>query len=169
MGYLDAYGVADARRGKVIRYLVLGTVLAVLAGITLYFLFRDYSEERQLARFFELLGSGDYKGAYALWGCTDNTPCRDYRFEKFMEDWGPQGLYRQAPQAEVVKTRSCETGLIRVYRIPGAEESISLGVDRRSELLSFAPGLRDVPEGFRWKVADLMWRISRNCDPLVAP
>lgn len=169
MGYLDAYGVADARRAKVIRRLVFAALLVVVAGTAAWFLFRDYSEERQFGRFFELLDRGDYKAAHALWGCTDASPCRDYRFEKFMEDWGPQGLYRQRAQAQIVKTRSCQSGLIRVYRFPGVTEPVSLGVDRTSDVVSFAPGLRDVPEGFRWKLTDLMWRITRNCDPLVAP
>jgi hypothetical protein len=169
MGYLDAYGVADERRSKVIRYTVGGVLLAAVIGTALYFTFRDYTEERQLARFFDLLRAGDYKAAHALWGCTDAKPCRDYRFEKFMEDWGPQGVYRQATQAQTLKARSCQSGIIRVYRIPGSPDPVSLGVDRKSEVVGYAPMLRDVPEGFRWKLAQFMWNITRNCDPLVAP
>src|SRR5262245_38740268 len=90
-GYLDNYGVVDAQREKKVRILVASLLTVVIGGSILYFGFRDYAPEHKLKQFMEAVQSKDYKSAYTLWGCTMEAQCRDYSFDKFMEDWGPSG------------------------------------------------------------------------------
>ena len=68
------------------------------------------SEEGQVKQFLALLKAGDYKGAYALWGCTDTQPCRDYPMKAFMEDWGPQTV--PPDNFRVLDGDSCGSGVI---------------------------------------------------------
>ena len=102
-------------------------------------------EERQAKRFFDLLEAKDYKGAYALWGCTDAKPCRDYAMPEFMKDWGPsQGPFRGV---DVLDAESCGSGVIvEVEAGPGGDKK--LWVERETHLLGFPPFER-CPQGNR--------------------
>src|SRR5947209_19515441 len=88
-GYLEQYGVGDERRAKIIKLAVVAVLVVLMLGGLVYLFFHNYAEEREARRFFELLRSHDYKGAYSLWGCTDAKPCREYPMPEFMKDWGP--------------------------------------------------------------------------------
>jgi len=83
---LDQYGAGDARREKIVKTLAISFLALVAAGGALFFIFHNYREEHQVKEFFNHLAAHDYKAAYALFGCTDTKPCRDYGSEKFMED-----------------------------------------------------------------------------------
>ena len=167
--YLEDYGEAQARRSRKLRWMIVTPLALVVLGVTLYFLFRDYSEHRRSAQFLDLLQKKDYKAAYALWGCTDEKPCAQYPYERFMEDWGPAGPLKNPEQAKIEDHIGCRGGVISFVRTPG-QEDIQLWVDRRSGEIGFAPwNLKKVPPGFRTQLAALMWSITRNCDPLVGP
>jgi hypothetical protein len=149
---------------------LLITAAAVLvAGTILYFVFRDYRVERQVTAFLDRLRAKDYQGAYALWGCTDRVPCPQYPLEEFMKDWGPQGIYAASDRAQVVGKKSCEGGVIKFVRVPD-QPQVLLWVDRQTETLSFAPWkLKSIPPGFRGRLQELMWDVTRNCKPLIEP
>ncbi len=135
--YLDNYGTADARREHILKVAAaIGLIVLIVAG-ALYFLFRDYREERQVKVLLEYLSNGDYKAAYALWGCTEDSPCRDYSFEKFIEDWGPDG-YGNVAAADITDKSSCEAGIIQTIRFQEGDE-VLLWVDREDRKISFAP------------------------------
>jgi hypothetical protein len=136
MGYLDAYGAGEERRAKIIKTLVLiAVVIAILGGIA-WWRFRNWAEDKRAEEFFAMLRSGDYKGAHALWGCTDERPCRDYSFDRFMEDWGPKSQHN--PNAmQVTDTKSCSSGVIKVLKYPGDE--VHLWIDRRTKTIGFSP------------------------------
>src|ERR1039458_6902083 len=92
VGYLDQYGAGEERREKIIKIVkraALSLVVLVAIGGSLFFVFHNFREERQVKQFLILLEGRDYKGAYALFGCTDAKPCRYYPFAKFMEASGP--------------------------------------------------------------------------------
>src|SRR5881628_1659020 len=89
-GYLAHYGAGEEQRERLVRRLVLSIVIIAIAGGAVYFFLKNFRQEQQARKFFELLQKHDDKAAYALWGCTDDKPCRDYPFKTFMEDWGPQ-------------------------------------------------------------------------------
>jgi hypothetical protein len=135
-GYLDAYGAGDERREKTIKTVVLTLVLAVIAGGILFYVFHNYRQERQAKRFFEFLGAGQYREAYALWGCTEAKPCRDYPLAEFMRDWGPQN--RGAVRGwSITRSRSCGSGVI--LTVQGGNNQEKLWVQRDDLTIGFSP------------------------------
>ncbi len=137
-GYLDQYGAGEERREKIIKWLVAGALAAAIAGGVLYFLFKNYRQERQVRRFFELMAQQDYKAAYALWGCTDEQPCRDYQFPEFMKDWGPQSERADAKSYHITKSRSCGSGVI-ITVDSGKNQQEKLWVQRGDLTIGFSP------------------------------
>ena len=134
--FLEQYGAGDERRARIVKRLVVAvTGLLVITGI-LYYSFHTYLQERQVKRFFDLLAVHDYKQAYALWGCTDASPCRDYPMRSFLEDWGPQAL--SVTHFEVLDGESCGSGVI-VDTDAGAAGDKKLWVERRDLIIGFPP------------------------------
>jgi hypothetical protein len=137
-GYLDSYGVSEARRERYVWRWILGCVAAILLALGGYWFWHDFHEKRQVSRFLDLLEEKKYEEAYRLWGCDPAKPCRDYSLEKFLEDWGPKSPYSNVAQAHVRRTRSCSEGVIQILEFaPGNE--VPLYVDRASLNLSFSP------------------------------
>src|ERR1043165_7260258 len=97
-GYLDEYGAGDERREKRNKLiLIVGACAIVLLFLWSFFfvwdkteilrfqslarlaqIARNHQQEGRVKDFLELLRRQDYKGAYALWNCTDQHPCKDY-------------------------------------------------------------------------------------------
>jgi hypothetical protein len=135
-GYLDNYGEGDEKRAKTIKRIVVSVVaLAAIAGVLLA-VFHNFSEKRQVKRFLALLDARDYKSAYALWGCTDAHPCRDYSMASFMQDWGPQAV--PPGNYEVLDGESCGSGVI-VDADMGAGGDKKLWVEGKDLILGFPP------------------------------
>jgi hypothetical protein len=144
-GYLENYGAGDERREKITKTVVLA-VVALLVAIGLAYVFlHNYPEERQAKRFFELLRAQDYKGAYAMWGCTDAKPCRDYAMPEFMKDWGP--VVAPVGNVDVLDAESCGSGVI-VEVDAGKAGDKKLWVERDTHILGFPPFER-CPQGNR--------------------
>ncbi len=137
-GYLDDYGTAEAKREKIIKGLLLAVVVLAVIGGVLYFLFRDVKEKERIDQFIQLLEQKDYRGAYALWGCTEQQPCPDYPFDKFMEDWGPKSDHPDIARAELGKTNSCKEGVIQTLSF-GQDDDVWLYVDRQNLAIAYAP------------------------------
>jgi len=151
-GYLDEYGAGDERREKRNRWFMIsgGVVLgALLVG---WFLFgwdkseivrephvarlvqklRNHRQEDEVRQFLDEVKSGQYEAAYRLWG-----PSKEYPFEKFMQDWGPQSQ-RSLSSFAIVKSRSCGSGVMITVDFPkGTEES--LWVQKRDRTIGFSP------------------------------
>jgi hypothetical protein len=143
-GYLDQYGAGDEQRARRIKIAVLSVVtLAVLSGL-LYFVFHNYSQERQAKKFFELLEAHDYKAAYALWGCTDAHPCSGYPMKSFMEDWGPP---MNVTTFSILDGESCGNSVI-VDVDAGSAGDKKLWVSRNNLSLGFPP-YDQCPQGNR--------------------
>ena len=144
-GYLENYGAGDERREKITKTVVIAVLAVLVASALVYVFFHNYPEERQARRFFELLRAQNYKAAYALWGCTDEKPCRDYVMTEFMKDWGPT----EAPvgNVEVLDAESCGSGVIVDVDAGKAGEK-KLWVERDSHILAFPPFER-CPQGNR--------------------
>ena len=100
-GYLEEYAVRDARRARTVRYVLLGIPLLVILSLVLYFQLRNLRQDRLAESFLDTLRARDYQAAYRIWGCTPETPCRDYSFETFLKDWGPQSAYADASRAHI--------------------------------------------------------------------
>jgi hypothetical protein len=136
--FLKDYGASDVRRERMLKRFLLFALVAVVVGLVLYFNFRNFREERQSRLFIELLGKRDYQSAYKLWGCTPEAPCRDYNYEKFLSDWGPQSPHADLSRLKKGKTQSCQSGILETLEFPG-EEPLYLLVERGTLTLSYAP------------------------------
>jgi hypothetical protein len=149
--YLANYGAGEEQREKRIQRILIGAgiVLAVAGLYLLTFktpileryiravqIIKNHREEKQTEEFLALLRKGDYKGAYRLWGCTDDKPCRDYSFKNFMDDWGPQSLRLDNPP-RITKSRSCGSGVILTVSSSKGEEM--LWVQRDELTIGFSP------------------------------
>jgi hypothetical protein len=147
--FLDGYGHADAKRERIVKRIMISVVVAAILGGAGWFFFRDFPEQQQVRRFFSLLEKQDYDGAYRLWGCDPANPCRDYTKEKFLEDWGPKGVYMRKGGLEIAQKRSCENGIIQ-YVVYGEDEEdiVHLYVQRSDLAISFAP----------WPVCNPRWQ-----------
>lgn len=134
-GYLDAYGVDDARREKTIKWIVISIVaIAVVTGIA-YLLLQHWGEKQRAKQFLELLQKQDYRAAYQMFGCSESNPCRDYSFENFLEDWGPQSA---ASQLRIGHTEECGTGVLINLNSPKQLEATLL-VETETGRISYAP------------------------------
>ena len=133
-GYLDQYGAGEERRERAVKILLLSLLGLLIVGGTLYWFFKNYRQEQQVNRFFHLLSVKDYKAAYAMWGCTDANPCRDYPISEFMKDWSARG---DTEHWKITKTRSCGSGVIVTVDAAGKEEK--LWVERGSGTIGFSP------------------------------
>jgi hypothetical protein len=137
-GYLDNYGAGEEQREKLIKRVVLIGLAVVVAAGVLYFIFKNYRQERQVKNFFALLERADYKSAYAMWGCTDANPCRDYPLSEFMKDWGPQSQHANPKSFRITKSRSCGSGVIITVDSDKNQED-KLWVQRSDLTIGFSP------------------------------
>jgi hypothetical protein len=146
-GYLDQYGAGDERRSRIIKRIIICVAAAGLLTLLLLAVFHNVRQERRVKQFFALLAARDYKSAYALWGCTDERPCRDYPMGSFMDDWGSQAI--PAAQFEVLYGESCGSGVI-VDVDAGKAGSKKLWVENSSLVIGFPPpGMERCPQGNR--------------------
>jgi hypothetical protein len=150
-GYLEAYGAGEerrVRRMRVLKIALIAGVCAAIVGAVLYTVFKNHAEERQVKTFIEELRKPDYQAAYRMWGCNEAHPCRDYSFDKFMEDWGPKSPHASVASARIGMSESCGTGVLLRLDYKSAEP-VSLWVERNAPVISYAPW----PEcpGPRWR------------------
>ncbi len=136
-GYLDNYGAGEERRERWIKITALVLVVLLIASGVAYWFLKNWRQERQARRFFEELGRQDYRAAYAMWGCTEAQPCRDYPFDQFMRDWGPASGRGNPSDFRVVKSRSCGSGVILTVETGKQQEK--LWVERKSLTMGFSP------------------------------
>jgi len=151
-GYLAHYGEGQEQREKRIRRAVI-TGLILFGVLGLYLLtfktpileryirvvqvLKNHAAEKRVEMFLELLAKRDYKAAYALWGCTDEKPCRDYPFQNFMDDWGPKGSPSGGEAFHTTRSRACGSGVILTV-ISGTREE-KLWAERDGLTLGFSP------------------------------
>ena len=135
-GYLDEYGVTDARRERLRKRIIIWGLLAVIIGTSAFFYFRNWGEERALGRFVTLLKQQKYQEAYQQWQTPDSA--KFYPPEKFAEDWGPTGVYKNAAGLQIRIVDSCNTGVVFEMAYPGADD-FGLWVERQTKIISFAP------------------------------
>ena len=152
--FLEQYSTTDQTRDKVVRWIliVIAAVAAVWAidwVLTTYgtYNLRDVREQWQAHKFFSLLAGKQYEAAYKLWGCDVSQPCRDYNYQKFMEDWGPKSPAANLSKRNVHAVRHCKTGIIQVMDF-GADDTVNLFVESRTLVVGFAP----------WPVCNPRWQ-----------
>ena len=137
-GYLEQYGAGEDRKEHLIRNAIfLALAVIVVGGLGLY-LFHTHHQIGVTNRFLTLLRAKDYQGAYGAWGCTTATPCKDYPYEKFLEDWGPKSASGANPVLRITDSEGCGAGVILSVAVsPGNQQKLYVGKDNDS--LSFSP------------------------------
>ena len=159
--YLSDYGVKDQKRETRNKRIVLAVVGLALFGGIFYYFARTWTEERTVERFVSLLKAQDFKGGYALWGCTDQTPCRDYNFGRFMEDWGPKSPYGNPSDISTTMAEPCGNAVWITIKTPKSEE-LGLAVDGETRMISFTPAAR-CPGKLRLReFPSRLWRYLRS-------
>ena len=125
-GIIDAgYGVADARREKLIKRGVLVALALALICTVGYFSLRTWSQERAVGHFLDLLKSQQYAQAYDMWDCKESKPCKFYPPEKFAEDFG-------AASAKPRRERRASLRIVSSQRAARAFSSSSAPIRRSS-------------------------------------
>ncbi|HXA67524.1 MAG TPA: hypothetical protein VNV82_20365 [Bryobacteraceae bacterium] len=140
--YLETYGATEEHRAKrihLIKNAAIVVVSVIAVALIAYAIFKNRSEEQQAKTFVSLLQAHDYQGAYRLWGCSDAHPCQDYRFDKFMEDWGPKSTHANQSTAKIGLSQSCGSGVVIRLDYQGSEEPVTLDIERGTKVISFAP------------------------------
>jgi hypothetical protein len=151
-GFLDStYGVSDAKRERRTRLIVLWTLGILIFGTILFFTFRTFRQERVVKQFLSLLKEKKYQDAYALWGCTQETPCKYYPPDRFNEDWGPSGQYKDAGDAKIGAVDVCGSGVFFAMHIPNVK-LVGLWVETNTGFLSFAPSDWERCPGPHWQL-----------------
>jgi hypothetical protein len=141
MGYLDTYGVAEARKERMRRRVIL-TLLAVFAvSGSLYLWFKNYRQEQRVREFLVLLERGDYPAAYAMWGCKVEAPCSSYDYKSFLEDWGENSPIGKVRSFKLGRSREQGSGVIVNVTINNAPKPVRLWVEKSTGILGFAPSL----------------------------
>lgn len=146
--YLAGYGEGEERKAKLIKWATIGVPLALVLAVALYFFFRHYPQRSQLSGFLEDMRQGHMASAYQRWGCSQQNPCRDYKWERFVADFGPQGLYKDLPSAKLIEKWSCSSGnqglggIIRVFEA-GPDREVMLYIAKPEPIIGFAPPRRN--------------------------
>jgi len=116
------------------KYLPLLIILTAALGGSLYYRFRNYSEERAVARFLVTLREGHYQEAYRLWH-----PSPSYTFEDFLSGWGERGDYGKIREFKILgsKSKGSSTVIVTV-RINNVDPPLDLLVDRETKGLAYS-------------------------------
>jgi hypothetical protein len=134
-GYMDGYGAGEERRARIIKLIIVSVIgLAILYGL-LYFFFRNYSQEQQAKRFFQLLEAHNYEAAYTMWVSSDSERT-GYPMAAFMSDWGPQAM--SLNNFTIMDAESCGNNVI-VDADLGKAGDRKLWVNRQTLELGFGP------------------------------
>lgn len=140
-GYLEAYGAGEEQRERLIKRIVLWGGGTVIVAVSLFFMFRNWSEEQVVKHFFALLGQKDYQQAYALFGCTAEHPCKYYSPAQFNSEWGPESPYADVSAVHIEHVDTCGNGVVFDIQSPKTED-VGLFVDRATHTLSYAQAPR---------------------------
>jgi hypothetical protein len=135
-GFLDAsYGAGDERRARMIKLTLISVVLAAALAGLLYFFFRNYRQEQQARRFFELLSAHNYPAAYEMWVSSDSERSA-YPMGAFLQDWGPNAM--DVHKFTIMDAESCGNSVI-VDTDLGPSGDKKVWINRESLELSWGP------------------------------
>jgi hypothetical protein len=74
-----------------------------------------------------------------MWGCTEASPCRDYPFNKFLDDWGPKSTHADESSAHIGLSQSCGSGVVIRLDYKNSQQPVPLWVERQTRTISYAP------------------------------
>lgn len=141
MGYLDEYGESEAKRERriqVIKRIVVALLILLAVAGVLYYRFKNYKEEKRVDAFLAALERGDYAAAYTFWGCRVESPCPNYDYKGFLEDWGEKSSIGKLQSFKLVKSHGQGSGVIVTVSLNG-RAPVRLWVEKKDQILGFAP------------------------------
>lgn len=144
--YLQQYGAGEEHRNRIIKRIILAAIAVVIVAVAAYLIFHNYPEKRIAHHFLDDVNGGRYQQAYADWGCPQ--PCKNYDFNRFMQDWGPSA--KVIPPWKVASVDGCRTFVTINVQAQGSELQ-SLSVQRDNHELGFAPAPECQERQWRWK------------------
>lgn len=146
--YLQQYGAGEEHRNRIIKRIILGAIAVVVVAIAAYLFFHNFPEKQVARHFLADVNGGRYQQAYADWGCTADHPCKNYDFNRFMEDWGPSK--KISSPWKVASVDGCRTFVTINVQAQGSELQ-SLSVERDNQELGFAPAPECQERQWHWK------------------
>lgn len=151
MGLLDAKEYDPSPRKRLIRVIVAVIIVAIIAGAA-YFLFRYQPEKNVVNAMFDAIQAKDFEKAYGIYkadpGWKQHTDkYKDYPFNQFYLDWGPQGDYGVITSHRIdcavepeKKGFQSPTGVIVVVRINNrSDRTESLWVEKSTKTIGVSP------------------------------
>ncbi len=147
-GYLQTYGAGEERRNRIIKWIILGCIAALILAWILYLVFHNYSEKQAVKKFLAEVNSHNYQQAYSDWGCTAAKPCPNYDYKRFLEDWGPDKKITSPWQ--IASVDGCKSFVTVNVKAAGAELQ-SLGVERGTDTIMYAPAPECQEPQWHWK------------------
>ncbi|MBV8070228.1 MAG: hypothetical protein JO270_10020 [Acidobacteriaceae bacterium] len=144
--YLQQYGAGEERRNRVIRNIILSIVAVLILWWVLYLIFHNYPAKQTVKQFLAQVNAHHYPQAYEQWGCTEAKPCPNYDFHRFMDDWG----VKTTSDWKIVNVDGCKS-FVTINVQAGGTQLQSLGVERGSKTLMFAPAPECQEPQWHWK------------------
>ena len=136
--FLREYKPNEMREPKPVwKYALIALGVLIVAG-GIYWLVRDRGEVNEIESFVADLQAKNYDAASARFGCTAAKPCRDYSKARFLEDWGPESIAKNAAGIKLTEKRSCGTSVIQTLDLGGGE-TVVLIVNRTDKVIGFSP------------------------------
>ncbi len=145
--YLQQYGIEDERHNRAIKRIIMAAATLIVLAIAAYLFLHNFAEKRTASRFLDQVNAHNYREAYREWGCTDQHPCPNYDFNRFMDDWGPKAAPGPWKIASVDSCTSFVTVNVQAANAPLQ----SLSVERDNKALGFAPSPECQEKKWRWK------------------
>lgn len=138
MGYLEQYARGPSVFDRIVKGLVY-SAFAALIGYCFYWLFfRNWVEERQVREFLTAVQEQRFDEGYEFWDCSVEEPCRDYLYEEFLDDWGPESPLGAIRSFELGRSYTQPTGAIIELTING-EKQPNIWVEGSTKVISFFP------------------------------
>lgn len=138
MDYLDHYAKGPSTFDRIVKGVAL-SLLAAVVGYCFYWLFfRNWTEERQVRSFLTTVQEQRFEEAYEFWDCTVDEPCRDYLYEEFLDDWGPESPLGRVQNFDLGRSYTQPSGAIIELTVNGAKQS-NLWVEESTKVISFFP------------------------------
>jgi hypothetical protein len=148
VGLLDGDRVKP--ESKLPKFIVAGVIVASLAALGLWHVFRFHAEKKTIESFLQALIANDPQQAYRIW-----KPQPSYSYQDFLEDWGPAGHYGPVRSYRIQDVRKPEGGSGVIFSVmlspyesfPGEGEAekrrrtktAAVWVEERDHSLSFPP------------------------------
>ncbi len=134
--YLQNYGAGEDRRNSIIKRIVLISLAIIVVACTLFFILHNYPEKQLVKHFLTEVNDKQYKNAYKTWNCAASGTCRDYDYQRFVQDWGPSKNI--SSPWKIASVDGC-TAFVTINVQAGGAELQSLSVNRGSNGIGYAP------------------------------